>query len=815
MPVSIDDPRRVHNDGQEDAKIVILGEAPGREEDAKGTPFVGWSGNKLFSDLLPRANIYREDCLVGNVCPVRPPNNKLHQLYSIKVNLDEEMEQTRRWLTAHPRDLVIALGNTALECLAGQRNISLYRGSLLTNPGGAPTPHHTYPFDIYVMNHPAAIARDWQLDAICKVDAKKLRHIRQSPAGEFNIEKKHLYMYGQEVQRDLRSRTVIPTERSCGYFLNFLHDAKNSRAPFAFDIETYNETITVFGLATSATRAVSIPFTGQFSEFEEATLIEAIRDLLDTSVPKITQNGIYDCTLLADQWKVQVRGAVYDTMLMHHCLYSELPHSLAFLTSVYSYEPFFKQMAKESDEASYDLAHWEYNALDCACTYEAWKAMCEELTHYNAWDFYLSHYVPLSRTIANVQRRGLLLDKHKRKAIKEQLEEDLESHRLDLDRIVGHEFNVNSPKQMKEYVHGVLKLPQQRNRSTGKSALGQTQIATLQRRFPAHNDFFRCVSDIRAKKKLISTYLKPLEDPDGHVRTSYNIAGSAHKADASGGTETGRLSSSTNHYRRGGNLQNIPKSMREMFIAPPGWSFWQCDMASAESYVVAWESSDEVMLDVLTNHSIYRDDGPEKIMYHETIGSIITGLDPSEVVGDIRDLAKRVGHAWNYGMAERKLVELVNNSMPQMPFSIKDAQTCFRNLNNGLRAVINWRQSIKRKILESRTLKNCFGRKRIFFGRLDDNTFREAYAFIPQGTVGDALNKFMIQLEDLWCDRDDVMILGQVHDSVMGVCSNSELTNIKAQVEHVFTQPLPMECKGVPLRVPCEFSHGSNWKECG
>lgn len=815
MPVAPDDPRRVDNDGDPTARIVILGGAPNREEDEKNKPLIGWAGNKLFNDFLFRANITRDQCLIGNVIPVKPPNNKIHQLYSIGVDLHEEMEATRNWINAHPRDLVICLGNTALECLTGQRNISLYRGSLLTNPGGAPTPHHEHPYDIFVMNHPSSIAMDWQLDAICKVDAKKLRKIRAEPPGEYNTPLKHLYMYGQEVQRDLRSRVTIPTEKSAGYFLNFIHQVQQSTEPFAFDIETYNETITVFGLATSATRAISIPFTGQFSEFEEATLIEAIRDLLDSPVPKITQNGIYDCTLLADQWRVSVRGAVYDTMLMHHCLYSELPHSLAFLTSVYSSEPFFKQMAKEADHDSYDLAHWEYNALDCACTYESWEAMKAELTHFKLWDFYLTHYVPLSRTIANVQRRGLLLDKDLRQKVKKDLEVELIALRDQLNTIVGHEFNVNSPKQMKEYVHGVLKLPQQRNRATGKSSLGQTQIATLQRRYPSHVQFFKCITNIRAKKKLISTYLKPLEDPDGRVRTSYNIAGSAHKADSSGGTETGRLSSSTNCYRRGGNLQNIPKSIREMFIAEPGWSFWQCDMSSAESYVVAWESSDEVMLEVLTNHSLFGKGRPEKIMYHETIGQIITGLEPEEVVGDIRALAKSVGHAWNYGMAEKKLVELVNNFMPQMTFSAQDAVTCYRNLNNTLRAVINWRTMKRQKILKDRTLMNCFGRKRIFFGRLDDNTFREAYAFIPQGTVGDALNKFMIQLEDQWEGRDDVKILGQVHDSVMGVCANSELTNVQAQVEHVFTQELPMTCRGIPLKIPCEFNHGANWKECG
>lgn len=803
-------------DGDPTSRIVILSDAPGREEDKIGKPLVGWAGHKLFNDILPRAGITRDMCLVGNVCPYRPPNNYIHQLPSIGVDINVEMENCIKWITAHPRDIVIALGNTALKCLTGDERISLYRGSLLTNPGGAPTPYHNHPFDVFAMYHPSAIARDWLLDPITKVDAKKLRKIMEAPPQTFEQPVRHLYIHGQTIQRSLRTRVVTPAEKSVDYFLRFIEDAKRSHKPFAFDIETYNETITVFGLATSATKAISIPFTGQFTEEQEAVLIKAIRDLLDTPVAKITQNGIYDCTLLADQWHVSVRGSIFDTMLMHHCLYSELPHGLAFLTSVYTNEPFFKQMAKEADDVNYNLAHWEYNALDCACTYESWEAMCREIDFYNLWDFYLTHYVPLSRTLANIQRRGIILDQQKRKDIKQKLEHDLITLSHEIQSIAGENFNVNSPKQMKEFVHGVLNLPEQINRTTKKASLGETQLQTLRRKFPQHEKFLQCVTDIRAKKKLISTYLKPLEDPDGRVRTSYNIAGSAHKADAAGGTETGRLSSSSNAYRRGGNLQNIPKSMREMFVPPPGWLFWQCDMASAESYIVAWESGDERMLQVLTNHSIYKPNAPEKIMYHETIGSIITGLEPEKVVGDIRDLAKRVGHAWNYGMAERKLVELVNNYMPHLPFALNDAKRCYMNLNNALHAVINWRASIRAQILKDRTLTNCFGRRRIFFGRLDDNTYREAYAFIPQGTVGDCLNKFMIQLEDKWEEekRDDVLIQGQVHDSIFGTCRAESLESIQTEVNHVFTQPLPMECKGITLRIPCDFKSGATWKEC-
>lgn len=368
---------------------------------------------------------------------------------------------------------------------------------------------------------------------------------------------------------------------------------------------------------------------------------------------------------------------------------------------------------------------------------------------------------------------------------------------------------------MQEYVHGTLNLPKQVDKSSGRPSLGETQLRTLNRKFPSHKLFFDTVLVIREKAKLISTYLKPMEDPDGRTRTSYNIAGSATSDSSAGGTKTGRLSSSTNAYRRGGNLQNQPKTLRSIYIPDPGWVFWQADMASAESYVVAWDSGEESMLDVLTDHRLYKAGGPDKIMYHELIGSIVTGLEPSSVVEDIRDLAKRVGHAWNYGMAPRKLVALVNNFMPTMPFTLNNAQQCYMSLNNTLYAVVQWRTEIRRKIMAKRTLTNCWGRQYRFFGRLDDNTFRLGYSFVPQSTVGDALNKCLIDLEAETCAKNDVQILGQVHDSVFGQCLPEALPYVRELVTTIFERELPMECKGMQLRIPCEFKSGSNWKECG
>jgi len=189
------------------------------------------------------------------------------------------------------------------------------------------------------------------------------------------------------------------------------------------------------------------------------------------------------------------------------------------------------------------------------------------------------------------------------------------------------------------------------------------------------------------------------------------------------------------------------------------------------------------------------------------------GIKPEEVVGDLRDLAKTVGHGYNYSMGPKTLMENVNNRQPHLRFTQATAKDCFRSLDNNLQGLVSWRHRVKSSIRQTRRLRNCFGRQRIFFGRLEDNTYREAYAFLPQSSIGDQINLSLIELEKRFEGRNDIQILGQVHDSVFGQCESSSLDYVESNVVEVLQRELPMQVYGTQLRIPCEFKHGANWKE--
>jgi len=808
------DSRYIPPDGPVDARIFVLGESGGKNEHLQKKGFIGQSGKILFGQLLLPIGIPRSKCRVFNVVPIRPPDNKISKLKSLNINVANCMNDARAEIEKHPRDMIIAVGDLALQCCTGEKGIMKWHGSLMKGWNG------TW---VFPMIHPAACIREFKLVTLCRMDMHRLKFFLENP--DYDSIPRVLHTPGRTVSRTIKTSTHTPARRSPDEYIHAIKAAVHADR-ISIDIETAFNTISVFGFATSPYEAWSIPFTGVFSPNDEARLISALGDLMDRPIPKITQNGIYDCTYLAEKWHVQVRGHVWDTMLMHHCLYSELRHSLGALTNQYTFDPYYKDMSKDTTDPNYREHHWEYNALDAAVTYDIWDSMLKELDNRNLTNFYLKHYVPLSSTLARVQRRGIPIDLEEKKRLRDQVDNELTTKRHELNQLVGHEVpkdkggSVSNPAVVK-LLYEELGLPVQRDRLTGSRTAKEAALRTLMRNRPDTKDILQLILDIRGQAKLRSTYLHDkLESPDGRVRCSYNIAGDSRKPDSKGGTPTGRLSSSADPFGYGTNLQNQPSSTKSMFRAPEGWKFFQLDLSAAESYIVAWCSGDERMLDVLTNHRLFRDGAGDKVWMHEETGHILTGLPREEIVGEIRQLAKRVRHGWSYNMKERTLTDTVNNDMPDFPFDYGMAKECIAKLNMAHPGVVLWWRAIKDMVYKQRMIKNCFGRERVILGRMDDVTFRSAYSTLPQGEVSDHLylcltdiNKFCEeQAGELGEER--AYVIGTVHDSIVGLAEEDFLPDVVDYSIARMEEPLPREREGFQLRIPVEAKVGQTWKEC-
>ena len=137
----------VRPDGPSDARIMLVGEAPGADEERIGTPFQGVSGQEL-NRMLGEAGISRNECFVTNVCRVRPPNNDLSYFIakSKKDITHAHREYRGRWCLPPVIDgikllvkeiemvkpnVIIPVGNISTWVLTGNWGITKWRGSML------------------------------------------------------------------------------------------------------------------------------------------------------------------------------------------------------------------------------------------------------------------------------------------------------------------------------------------------------------------------------------------------------------------------------------------------------------------------------------------------------------------------------------------------------------------------------------------------------------------------------------------------------------------------------------------------------------
>jgi DNA polymerase I-like protein with 3'-5' exonuclease and polymerase domains len=170
-----------------------------------------------------------------------------------------------------------------------------------------------------------------------------------------------------------------PQNSSWDELANILANIDRS-GPLAFDIETFAHTITCVGVSWTENEALVVPFTEvpEWTLGQRTDLIMELAEILADGNPKIGQNLDYDVQHLA-QIGIGVSNVWLDTAVAHSILYPEIPHDLAMLTSIYTLQPYFKEMRKEVETDQYDEAQWTYNGLDCCVTYEIGMKLAAEL----------------------------------------------------------------------------------------------------------------------------------------------------------------------------------------------------------------------------------------------------------------------------------------------------------------------------------------------------------------------------------------------------------------------------------------------------
>ena len=384
---------------------------------------------------MARANIPRHKCLTLNVYWEQPPYNDFDRL----PEPWKYAEETYQVIAAHPRKLIFAVGEKALEFLTGETGITKWRGSILRNQMGSMG--HFFETPIVPMIHPAAVLRTYGWLVLCRHDAARGAKVLENP--NLAHHKMNITQFAG-VMRD-NDESKLET------FHHFMHclDQYHNAACIAFDIETYKETITCLGLAKSDRESIVIPLTGEFGDAETAALLARTRSILEGPALKVGQNLDYDVQYLARCFGIGVRNVWMDTMVAHSVMHPEMSHSLDTLTSLYTFHPFYKEMRKEATEGRYTETLWQYNGIDCCITFEVACKLFNEMASTNTLEFFNRVSMPVTKTLVRMEATGVNIDHELRRARGETLQTEVDDI-LANPTLKG--INPNSPKQIISYL---------------------------------------------------------------------------------------------------------------------------------------------------------------------------------------------------------------------------------------------------------------------------------------------------------------------------------------------------------------------------
>jgi len=384
-----------------------------------------------------------------------------------------------------------------------------------------------------------------------------------------------------------------------------------------------------------------------------------------------------------------------------------------------------------------------------------------------------------------MQRRGLKVDKDTQAKLLEERTKKLARKQEQLNYRVGYDLNVNSPKQMLKFLYEDLKLPTHKNRKTGRPTANKE---TLEKLFAKHPDpRFQLVMELRDLSKDIGTYLLCEPDEDGRIRGRYNTTG----------TETGRSSCSKTIFDTGLDLQNIPPDLREMFVAEEGKVFMAYDLWQAEAFLVA----------ILANAIALKDKLKRGEKIHTMVASWLFNKPESEVTktaenGAISeyDKAKRVVHASHYGLGFRLLSVLLK--IPEW-----EAKSFLLKYKQYIPEIDAWHLEVMEELRRSRKLVTPFGRVRFFRNRYGEDMGREAFAHVPQSTIGDLTHQAMMEIEYRLPDGAELVQEG--FDSIIVEAPIDQIDLVNQIVIESFSKTLYH--KGEGFHIPVDKKIDQRW----
>jgi DNA polymerase-1 len=565
---------------------------------------------------------------------------------------------------------------------------------------------------------------------------------------------------------------------------------------FAFDTETT-------GLNPRAAKLVGMSFateahSGYWVPASNAALAALRPIFADAALTKIGHNLKFDLSILEEN-DCPVAGPCYDTMLAHALIDPEQRHNLDTLSEDFlQYSPLrFSELlpeAKKGDTIDYtgvpekDLANYAIEDADIAL--QLWQIFEPKLKESGQAKVFYDIEVPLLPVLVTMEREGIRMSEEALAQTGESLIGHITKLQDSIYATAGHEFNLNSPKQLGTVLFDELKLiDKPKKTKTGQYATNEQVLSSLA---PKHS----IVADLleyRQLSKLKSTYIDALPnsvDPKtGRVHTHYGQVQTA----------TGRLSSNDP------NLQNIPvrspkgREIRQAFVPREGWKLLAADYSQIELRILAALTGDAGLLQAFK-------DGQD---IHTATAAKIFDVAPADVTREQRSTAKMVNFGIPYGISAFGLAQRLGT------VSRKEAQAIIDNYFAQFPGIPGYMEAQKESAKAKGYVETKCGRRRHLRdinsgnGTIRAAAERNAINMPIQGTAADMIKVAMVRIQNAMTKAKlKSRMLLQVHDELVFDLAPGEETQLRKIVTDGMVGALELDC---PIEI--EIGIGDNWLE--
>lgn len=534
----------------------------------------------------------------------------------------------------------------------------------------------------------------------------------------------------------------------------------------------------------------NVYYIGKEGFVTEDYIIEKVRDLVNAKA-KLTILNIKENNEILENDDVE---SIFDISIAAYLLnplqntydYDDIAREYLGM-NVPAFDEIFPKTKKSetpSDEIPENIL--KYACYNAYVAYKAKDALTEKLKETEMLDIYNNVEIPLTYALYDMEQAGIMVAGDKLKEYGERLKTGIDALEKDIFAEAGHEFNINSPKQLGEILFGEMQLPGGKKTKTGYS----TSASVLEKLEPDY-PFVSKILEYRQLAKLKSTYADGLAvyiGKDNRIHGKFNQTITA----------TGRISSTEP------NLQNIPvrmplgREIRKVFIPKEGCVFIDADYSQIELRILAHMSDDKNLIDAY-NHS--KD-------IHAATASLVFHVPLEEVTKEQRSNAKAVNFGIVYGISSFGLSNDLSISRKEAEQYIKDYFISYPGIKNYLD------NSVK-EAKEKGFSVTMFGRRRpipeLTSGNFMQRQFGERVAMNSpiQGSAADIMKIAMINVAKELKEKDlKSKIVLQVHDELLIEAYENEVEQVKDILKRNMEQAAHLN---VPLDVDVQV--GNNWDE--